>query len=214
MDKMLTQNGSTEVVTETFPGMIPRGNVEAHQGMNRGEYGNSYENGRNFVDGVVKNTRIEMGRMGAAALQGRENLRSSGERWSLAEEGLARDEREMLHDERELSRDEREMLRPGEFVGEETALQTRERLAADEEDLRNEANLAPTGATKAERDLLLRDHKIVQQAQDAVTTVAATEVDRIMAQPVFRPAELVKVREEGMLKMLRNAFGYEFGNGN
>lgn len=114
----------------------------------------------------------------------------------------------------ELERDRQEILNPMEFVGEETEVQTQERLEADEEDLRNEENLAPKGASEAEKALINRDHKIVQKVQDAVTTATVAEVQAITSQPVFRPADVVRAREKGMLEMLRGAFGYEFGSGN
>lgn len=191
--------------------MVP-GRSEA-SGVERSGFGaSSLDIGNKGVldSGVVKNTRTEAGRMGAMALKGNAQLGFGGgpAGMSVAQMG------EELMAQDELERDRQEILNPMKFVGEETEVQTQERLEADEEDLRNEENLAPKGASEAEKALINRDHKIVQKVQDAVTTATVAEVQAITSQPVFRPADVVKVREKGMLEMLRGAFGYEFGSGN
>lgn len=192
-----------KMATEMVPGAMKLVNGEPRSG--RGDW-------LGEGDGVVENTRTEMGRMGAKALDGSAGLNfgvSPDAGWGPMEaaQGLA-------GAERELRRDEQEMVRPTEFVGDETKIQVQERLEADREDFRNEENLPPVGATEAERALINRDHKIVQKVQDAVTMATAAKVKEILKQPAIRPAEVAKIRQDDMLKMLEGAFNYKFGSGN
>lgn len=192
-----------KMATEMVPGAMKLGNGEPRLG--RGDWPGE-------GDGVVENTRTEMGRMGAKALDGSAELNfgvSSDVGWGSMEAA-----RGLAGAERELRRDEQEMVRPTEFVGDETKIQVQERLEADREDLSNEENLPPVGATKAEKALINRDHKIVQKVQDAVTMATAAKVEEILKQPAIRPAEVAKIRQDDMLKMLEGAFNYKFGSGN
>ncbi len=209
MDRIAGQsNGDLgQMAQEMVPG------VAAEQGAGFGESGI----GRNGVvgvgengavgsseNGIVKNTETEMGRVAAQALGRNVSL---GFASMSAEQGF-------MAAEQELGRDERELTRPLEFVGDETKEQVQERLAADDEDLRNEANLPPAGATEAEKALINRDHKIVQKVQDAVTIATAGKVEAIMKQLTFRPGEIAELRQKAMLNMLSGAFNYKFGDGN
>lgn len=209
MDRIAGQSDGDlgQMAQEMVPGMaVERGAGFGEDGVGRdrvvGADGDSaFEAEENSV---VKNTRTEIGRGEARALGRNVSL---GFASMSAEQGF-------MAAEQELGRDERELTRPLEFVGDETKEQVQERLAADDEDLRNEANLPPAGATEAEKALINRDHKIVQKVQDAVTIATTGKVEAIMKQPAFRPGEIAELRQKAMLNMLSGAFNYKFGDGN
>lgn len=116
--------------------------------------------------------------------------------------GLAREGAELRRAEAELKRDEQELKKPLEFVGEESKLQSRERMADDAEDARNEMG-----------EGLRFENRIVAKNQEAVAQAVVPEVDKIMSQKSFRPALLDKLYREGVGAALE-VFGRRIGDRN
>lgn len=115
---------------------------------------------------------------------------------------------------RELRQDERELVHPLESVGQETKLLDEERLEADLEDLRNEENLPPEGASEAEKKLIEFQHSVVKKTDTEITAAVKAKAEALMEQPVFNPANLEKLRFQAMVEDLSGADAYKFGQGN
>lgn len=115
---------------------------------------------------------------------------------------------------RELRQDERELVHPLESVGQETKLLDEERLEADLEDLRNEENLPPEGASETEKKLIEFQHNVVKKTDTEITAAVKAKAEALMEQPVFNPADLEKLRFQAMVEDLSGADAYKFGQGN
>ncbi len=160
--------------------------------------GNVAETGRE--KGVASQDSLQ--RLGEAALRGHGKF----ERGGLTESATGV--------EREMAEVETAIERPLSQVGEETKLLRREREMADREDFRAEEDLPPKNASADQIALVHRDHRIVEKTQTEVASGVAEEVKKIMNQSRVAPADLDKIRNEGMYRMLSGAFGYKFGSGN
>ncbi len=104
--------------------------------------------------------------------------------------------------EQELARDERELTEAREFVGEESKIQTRERLADDLEDARNEAGMG-----------LAFENRIVAKNQEGVAKMVAPEVDKLVGQKSFRPSDLERLYRQGVNTTL-GVFNRKIGDRN
>lgn len=82
----------------------------------------------------------------------------------------------------ELARDRQEIAHPDEYIGDESALQIRERLAEDRDDLRRELG-----------EGLKFEAKIAKRGQERITADAVHEVDQLMGRANFRPAEMAAI---------------------
>lgn len=107
--------------------------------------------------------------------------------------------------EREIARDEDELVHAEDYVGEETAVQTRERLASEQENLLNEED--PDRDSEAKR---------MHQTQEKIAGQAMTQVDELMKNKVVSPADIEGVwREFGnrVLESYENPHPIGRGNG-
>ena len=108
------------------------------------------------------------------------------------EEGLAglgrRDENRELHAQKELARDDLELKEAERFVGDESSLQVIGRLEDDVADQRTE-----------DRKGLALENRVLADSQEKVAKAVAAEVDELMAQPRYRPMDLLRYynRERG-----------------
>ncbi len=130
-----------------------------------------------------------------------------------AEEDLARG-RYLEGAERELARVEAEVAQPERFVGEETPLLEEERQQEDLADLRREENVAPSGASEAEKELLASEHRIVRDASREVTKATMQDVEEILREKVVHPADLANLWMDRSIKMIKEVDGYDLGDNN
>lgn len=168
---------------------------------------------------VVKNTEtgvagIESRPTGAFRSLGKMMLGGVKHDRQSARELTREIESELERGQNELGRDQNELEYPLTHVGEETALLKREREEADLEDLRNEENLPPVGATEAERRLVEFQHSVVKKTDTEITREVKEQVEQILRRPVFNPAELESLRFRAMVADLSGADAYKFGQGN
>lgn len=110
--------------------------------------------------------------------------------------------KEILSAVGEVARDERELTQAQEFVGEESKIQTRERLADDLEDARNEAG-----------EGLGFENRIVAKNQEGVARMVAPEVDKLVNQKSFRVSDLERIYRHGVNATL-GIFGRRIGDRN
>lgn len=110
--------------------------------------------------------------------------------------------REILSAVGEVARDERELTQAQEFVGEESRIQTEERLADDLEDARNEAG-----------EGLGFENRIVAKNQEGVARMVAPEVDKLVNQKSFRVSDLERIYRHGVNTTL-GIFGRRIGDRN
>lgn len=104
----------------------------------------------------------------------------------------------------EILRDEDELEHPTDYVGDESALQTEERLADATENLRNEDN--------PKRDF---EAKIATSSQEKIARSAIAEVDKIINHKRFLPAELQQAyREIGNVMLNSFEVPHPIGKGN
>lgn len=117
-------------------------------------------------------------------------------------------------DWQELAQVEAEVAQPERFVGEETALLEEERQQEDLADLRREENLAPSGASEAEKELLASEHRIVKDASKAVTKATMQEVEGILREKVVHPEDLANLWMKESIRMVKEVDGYNLGDNN
>ena len=110
--------------------------------------------------------------------------------------------KEILSAVGEVARDERELTQAQEFVGEESKIQTRERLADDLEDARNEAG-----------EGLGFENRIGAKNQEGVARMVAPEVDKLVNQKSFRVSDLERIYRHGVNTTL-GIFGRRIGDRN
>lgn len=110
--------------------------------------------------------------------------------------------REILSAVGEVARDERELTQAQEFVGEESKIQTRERLADDLEDARNEAG-----------EGLGFENRIVAKNQEGVARMVGPEVEKMVSQKSFRVSDLERIYRYGVNTTL-GIFGRRIGDRN
>lgn len=103
----------------------------------------------------------------------------------------------------ELARDTVEIERPEWFVGEESKLQTEERLQEDREDRENE-----------ERGAVGLEARISAKSQEKVAELAMPEIEKITRQKSFSPFELERKRSDFTNALLLNAFNRRIGDRN
>ena len=96
--------------------------------------------------------------------------------------------REIGDTKKELARDDLELKEAERFVGEESSRQIDERKADDAADLRTES-----------RKGLALENRVLADSQEKVAKAVAAEVDELMAQPQYRPMDLLRYynRERG-----------------
>lgn len=96
--------------------------------------------------------------------------------------------REIGDAKKELARDDLELEEAERFVGEESSRQIDERKADDAADLR----------TESWKGLVL-ENRVLADSQEKVAKAVAAEVDELMAQPRYRPMDLLRYynRERG-----------------
>lgn len=102
----------------------------------------------------------------------------------------------------ELARDEDEALHAEKYVGAESQLQVRERLAEDQADLQAEMGVGDPLTVK-----------IMAKSQEELSRAMMPMVNKIVNQPSFRPADLEKVYRDGAEKA-RGLFGRKLGERN
>lgn len=110
--------------------------------------------------------------------------------------------KEILSAVGEVARDERELTQAQEFVGEESKIQTRERLADDLEDARNEAG-----------EGLGFENRIVAKNQEGVARMVGPEVEKMVSQKSFRVSDLERIYRHGVNTTL-GIFGRRIGDRN
>ncbi len=110
--------------------------------------------------------------------------------------------REILSAVGEVARDERELTQAQEFVGEESRIQTEERLADDLEDARNEAG-----------EGLGFENRIVAKNQEGVARMVGPEVEKMVSQKSFRVSDLERIYRHGVNTTL-GIFGRRIGDRN
>ncbi len=110
--------------------------------------------------------------------------------------------REILSAVGEVARDEQELTQAQEFVGEESKIQTRERLADDLEDARNEAG-----------EGLGFENRIVAKNQEGVARMVGPEVEKMVSQKSFRVSDLERIYRHGVNTTL-GIFGRRIGDRN
>lgn len=139
------------------------------------------------------------------AVTGREKAQQMG--WQVIDGGRNETVKdggvaEVLTPAGEVARDERELTEAQEFVGEESRIQTKERLADDLEDARNEAG-----------EGLGFENRIVAKNQEGVARVVGPEVDKLVNQKSFRVSDLERIYRHGVNTTL-GIFGRRIGDRN
>lgn len=197
----VVKNTETEVSGGGFVGEVDeRGVVENTQ------TGVKSEKARNLGNVALRGgSEVQFGFGGKAVWNGQGSEQE--ERRGTSENGIRQAEHE-------LTRDEVEIEQPEKFVGEETPLLTEERVAEDQADLRREDNLAPKGASEAERRMLAGEHKIVKDAGKVVTLEAMGEVEKILQEKVVHPADLADLWQKRSIEMISKVDGYALGDNN
>ena len=102
----------------------------------------------------------------------------------------------------EVARDEQELTQAQEFVGEESRIQAKERLADDLEDARNEAG-----------EGLGFENRIVAKNQEGVARMVGPEVEKMVSQKSFRVSDLERIYRHGVNTTL-GIFGRRIGDRN
>lgn len=120
----------------------------------------------------------------------------------VPEMGVVTETHERLTPVGEVARDELELTQPESFVGDESKIQIKERLADDLEDARNEAG-----------EGLSFENRIVAKNQEEVARAVAPEVDKLVGQASFRVKDLEKIYRQGVHAMLK-VFNREIGERN
>lgn len=103
---------------------------------------------------------------------------------------------------RELARDEDQIEHAEKYVGVESELQATERLAEDQADLQAEMGMGDPLTVK-----------VMARSQEELSQAMMPVVNKIVNQPKFRPADLVKVYNQGAEKA-RGIFGRKLGERN
>ncbi len=116
---------------------------------------------------------------------------------------LRHDTEELVHETTELIDDEGELTEAQNFVGEETPLQVRERLAADREDYLTEIGKGSP-----------RDFKIMTANAERLTDEAVTAVQHLIKEEAVHPANLAHIKHEMTVALLKDAYSRVFGDRN
>lgn len=116
---------------------------------------------------------------------------------------LRRNEIELANATTELIDDEEELVEAQNFVGEETPLQVRERLAADREDYLTEIGKGSP-----------RDFKIMTANAERLTDEAVTAVQHLIKEEAVHPANLAHIKHEMTVALLKDAYSRVFGDRN
>lgn len=103
---------------------------------------------------------------------------------------------------KELARDEDQIEHAEKYVGVESELQAAERLAEDQADLQAEMGMGDPLTVK-----------VMARSQEELSQAMMPVVNKIVNQPKFRPADLVKVYNQGAEKA-RGIFGRKLGERN
>ena len=170
--------------------------------MNNGSQGREKVRARDLTAEIDRVTDLavpagaeDMGRQEAmSAMQAKAEARSTEQPVGFG--------KEILSAVGEVARDERELTQAQEFVGEESKIQTRERLADDLEDARNEAG-----------EGLGFENRIVAKNQEGVARMVGPEVEKMVSQKSFRVSDLERIYRYGVNTTL-GIFGRRIGDRN
>lgn len=170
--------------------------------MNNGSQGREKVRARDLTAEIDRVTDLAMP-AGAEDMRRREDMPAmqteAGARSPEQPVGFGR---EILSAVGEVARDEQELTEAQEFVGEESKIQTQERLADDLEDARNEAG-----------EGLGFENRIVAKNQESVARMVGPEVEKMVSQKSFRVSDLERIYRHGVNTTL-GIFGRRIGDRN